>query len=96
MIKLIITKIDGYNYYLVDEENREYKINIEFYGLEDSPKEQDLIYMNEELLKEVNNNIVSFGPIEEIYGRKIESNNDKDLIYLNIKNKITYLKRFYG
>ena len=96
MTKLIITKIDGYNYYLVDEENREYKINIEFYGLEDSPKEQDLIYMNEELLKEVNNNIVSFGPIEEIYGRKIESNSDKDLIYLSIKNKITYLKRFYG
>ena len=52
--------------------------------------------MNEELLKEVNNNIVSFGPIEEIYGRKIESNSDKYLIYLNIKNKITYLKRFYG
>ena len=52
--------------------------------------------MNEDLLKEVNNNIVSFGPIEEIYGRKIESNNDKDLIYLNTKNKITYLKRFYG
>ena len=52
--------------------------------------------MNEELLNEVNNNIVSFEPIEEIYGRKIESNNDKDLIYLNTKNKITYLKRFYG
>lgn len=43
MIKLLINKIDGYNYYLNDVNSGDsYVINIEFYG--DKPAVNDYLY----------------------------------------------------
>lgn len=96
MKKMIIKEIDGYNYILKNSKEKEYKINIEFYGIENKPKINDVIYINEKMLYEIDNKIVSFGPIDEEYGKNINSNYGEDIICLVIKNKKIYLKRFYG
>ena len=96
MIKLIIENIDGYNYTLKDNDNNIYKINIEFYDIGELPKMGDVIYINNKLLNKINNNIVSFGKLDGIYGRKIKDENDEDIIGVSIKDKVIYLKRYYG
>ena len=96
MIKLIIENIDGYNYILKDTNNKSYNINIEFYDIDVLPKVGDIIYINNKLLNKINNNIVSFGKLDGIYGRKITDENDEDIISLSIQDKIIYLKRYYG
>ena len=96
MIKLIIESIDGYNYILKDSNNESYNINIEFYDIDVLPKEGDIIYINNKLLNKINNNVVSFGKLDGIYGRKITDENDEDVIGLSIHDKVIYLKRYYG
>ena len=96
MIKLIIENIDGYNYILKDSNNKSYNINIEFYDIDVLPKVGDIIYINNKLLNKINNNVVSFGKLDGIYGRTITDENDEDVIGLSIQDKIIYLKRYYG
>ena len=96
MNKLIIENIDGYNYILKDTNNKSYNINIEFYDIDVLPKVGDIIYINNKLLNKINNNVVSFGKLDGIYGRKITDENDEDIIGLSIQDKIIYLKRYYG
>lgn len=96
MIKLIIESIDGYNYILKDSNNKSYNINIEFYDIDVLPKEGDIIYINNKLLNKINNNVVSFGKLDGIYGRKITDENDEDVIGISIHDKVIYLKRYYG
>lgn len=96
MIKMIIKDINGYSYTLKDNKEKEYKINIEFYGIENNPMINDVIYINEKLLHETENKIVSFGPLKEKYGKTITPNEDEDIICLSIENQNIFLKRFYG
>ena len=96
MIKVIITEIDGYNYTLKDNKEKSYKINIEFYGLYSNPTINDVIYINEKLLQEIENKPVSFGPLDEKYGKTINYNNNTDIICITTKEGNIYLKRFYG
>ena len=96
MNKLIIENIDGYNYILKDTNNKSYNINIEFYDIDVLPKVGDIIYINNKLLNKINNNVVSFGKLDGIYGRTITDENDEDIIGLSIQDKIIYLKRYYG
>lgn len=96
MIKLIIESIDGYNYILKDSNNKLYNINVEFYDIDVLPKVGDIIYINNKLLNKINNNVVSFGKLDGIYGRTITDENYEDVIGISIKDKIIYLKRYYG
>ena len=96
MNKLIIESIDGYNYILRESNNKSYNINIEFYDIDVLPKEGDIIYINNKLLNKINNNVVSFGKLDGIYGRKITDENDEDVIGISIHDKVIYLKRYYG
>lgn len=95
MIKLKIDKINNFTYHLKDYNNKEYKFNLEFLDIEETPQIDDLIIINKDLLKE-NKHLLSFGPLDSKYGRKIESNKDKDIIILIINNKEIPLKRLYG
>lgn len=95
MKKLIIDNINNYDYYLKDEYEKLYKLNIEFYDLVDDIKIGDYIYMNEELFEE-KNTLYSFGPLTGECGRKITSSTDKDIIVLISNDKEIYLKRYYG
>ena len=96
MIRLVIKRVLGYNYLLVDNEDKEYNVNIEFYGIDENPMQGDIIFLNEDLLNDINNNMVSFGPLGEKYGKDISSSSDKDVVYLSCKYGAVYLKRFYG
>jgi len=99
MEKLKIDKIENNFYHLVDKNNKEYELNLTFYDLEEEPMVGDYIYFNKELL---NPNYIEysttyfFGPLEEQYGREIQTKNDIDLIKVKIKDKTIYLKRFFG
>ena len=94
MKKFIIDKIDGYNYYLHDEDEKTYVLNIEFYDINTNIKEGDYFYINDDKL--VNSRVLSFGPIPGIFGKNITSSDDKDLLVLVSNNKKLYLKRYYG
>lgn len=96
MKELKIEKIEGFVYYLKDKNDKEYKLNLEFYDLEVKPQVNDWILIYEELLEEEKNSLLSFGALESSYGRKIESSKDKDLLILFTNNQRFYLKRLYG
>ena len=92
MKKLIIKNIDGFNY-LLEDNGKLYNINIEFYDIQEKPKINDYIFINEELLKE---KILNFGPLNCKYGKSLDNIKEKEIIVLNINNKNIYLKRYYG
>ena len=96
MVRLIIKSTLNYNYILVDNNDREYNVNIEFYGLQELPVVGDYLYVDETMLNEINNNVVSFGPIDEKYGKDVISIDDSEVICLVHGNNSVYLKRFYG
>ena len=85
MIGLIIKNIDGYIYTLIDKDNKEYKLNIEFYKI--IPSVNDIIYVPEKIIKE--KNIYTYGPVER------QSVSD-DLIKLIHDNEEILLQRYYG
>lgn len=92
MIELVIDKIDGYNYYLNDGD-KEYMINIEFYDIDKMPRVNDKIYMNRELLNE---KMLNIGALNGVYGREIKDKNDKDIVVLKIDEEMIYFKKYYG
>ena len=93
MQKLVINKIDNYNYELQDKDDNIYNINMEFYDLEKTVQVGDVLYMDEDLLKE---KILNFGSLNNECGKVITDSSDKDIIVLVINNEKNYLKRIYG
>lgn len=85
MKKVTVIEINGYIYTLEDEDNKRYKINIEFYDTKIDIG--DIIYLNEKVLKETN--LYAYGPINE--RAKID-----DLIKIVKNDKNIYLQRYYG
>jgi hypothetical protein len=95
MNKLTILEINNnYAYILKDEKNNKYSLNLEFMNLEKEISVNDLIYMSDELIKEAIP--CTFGPLGAIYGKKIESEMDKNIVILEINNEKIYLQRYYG
>ena len=92
MKKLIVKDIKNFTYILNDE-NHDYKFNFEFYDVDIS--NDDIIYMHDSLLINTNE-LLAFGPINGVYGRNIENENDPDLLIVKKNNKLIYLKRYYG
>ncbi len=93
MRKLIINKIDNYNYELQDKDDNIYNINIEFYDLNKKIHVGDVLYMDEELLKE---KMLNFGSLDNECGKVITDSSDKDIVVLVINDEKNYLKRIYG
>ena len=93
MEKLVIKKIDHYNYLLQDEKQKSYMINIEFYDINTIIEVNDILYMDEKLLKE---KMLNIGLFNDTCGRNIENSEDKDIVILQIKQNRFYLKRIYG
>ncbi len=95
MIKLVIKKIDGNNYFLNDEDDNEYRFHIQFYDLDKEVQIGDRLFVNKRLL-ESPTYLFSFGPLVSDYGRKVLSIEDPDLVALVIGDEKIYLKRYYG
>lgn len=93
MKKLVIKDIDHYNYTLQDGRENNHIINIEFYNLNTTIAIDDILYMDESLLKE---NMLSIGLLNDLCGKDIKNSENKDIIVLQTKGKRFYLKRIYG
>ena len=88
MKKTIIKKIDNYDYTLIDNDNIEHIINIEFYS-NYKPQINDIIYFDDTILTE--RNLYAF---DEVYDTK---NIDiKDIIKVVHQDKEYYFQRRYG
>ena len=98
-MNLKITNIKDNLYTLLCENGNTYEFKLKFFGLKNNPEIGDCIKMNENLLdkkfKEYSKSYM-FGPLDEPYGRKVESYNDIEVIELLIKSKKFFLKRFFG
>ena len=88
MKKVIIKEINNYDYTLVDNDNKVYVKNIEFYS-EYKPCIGDTIYLDESILNTVN--IYSF---DEIYDTK--KVRKEDIIKVISKDKEYYFQRSFG
>lgn len=94
MKKLLINKIDNYVYYLLDENNVEYKLQLEFYDINNLPKVGDYLYVNEKLLNE--QILLSFGLINNQDGKDANLLKEEEiLVWVGNCDKI-YFKRYYG
>jgi len=100
MIKLQIVSINNYEYELRDNKNNTYKLSIEFYDLNQSPRINDHIFMSKELLDKnyvEYDNFYRFGKINSEYGRELNPNQDNiDVIGIKVGEEIIYLQRYYG
>jgi len=87
MKKLYIKNINGYNYTLTDN-NKEYNLNIEFYNLLDKLAINDIVYMNNNILK------------DKVLNFEVLNNNElivlKEIIVIEHNDNKIYLKRIYG
>lgn len=93
MKKLMVTKLDKYNYSLSNTE-KNYTLNIEFYGISNT-EDIETIFMNHNLLNV--NYPLSFGLLDDKSGKVIKSKDDEDLIIVVMKDgKKHCLKRLYG
>lgn len=90
MIKLYVKNIDDYNYYLNDDKNNNYLLNIELYNTIEKIEISDIIYIDGNLL---NINIpLSF----ELLNNTNTKVDKKEIMIIKKNNKILYLKRIYG
>ena len=88
MKKLIIKEINNYDYILIDECNKKYVINIEFYSIY-KPQINDILYVDDCVVKEVN-----LYAYDEVYDT---TNVDiKDIIKVVNNDKEYYFQRRYG
>lgn len=88
MKKAKLIKINEYDYVFSDEKDRQYTINIEFYG-SNLPKIGDVIYFPDKILDE--KNIYAYGELKE--DKNLEAD---DLIKVVSGEKQYYLQRYYG
>ena len=88
MHKLIIQKVDNYDYILIDEKEEKIQLNIEFYS-KYKPQVNDVIYVDDCVLKEIN--LYTF---TEVY--EVEDLDIKDIIKVISRDKEYYFQRIYG
>lgn len=91
MIKLRVTNIEEYNYVL-KHNNKEYKVHLTFLG-DKIPKVNDLIYVDEFLIKEVN--LYTYGPLNGKYA-KMQDVDDLEIMKVISLHEEYYLQRYYG
>ena len=88
MKKVTITKIDKYNYTLVDENNKLYIKNIEFYS-NYKPVVGDVIYLDDSVLNE--ENLYAYDEIYDKTNYQLE-----DMIKIIHNDQEYYFQRKYG
>lgn len=102
MVKLIVKGVSGKKFQLVNAETKEeYEVEFTFYGFEqEKAVTGSLIMMHKELLDpdyvEYATEYI-FGPLDEPYGRRIDSVEHKDYLAIKLPSGEVYkLKRFFG
>ncbi len=88
MKKLIVEKIDNYDYTLTDANEKRYILNIEFYS-KYKPQINDILYVDDSIVEEIN--LYAF---DEIYDTSnVEM---KDIIKVVNDQNNYYFQRRYG
>lgn len=88
MIKTIVKSINNYDYTLVDNQNNEYVINIEFYS-NYKPQLNDIIYFDNIIINKTN--LYAFDEVYDTMNIDI-----KDIIKVVHEDKEYYFQRRYG
>ena len=96
MIRLKITKKDGYVYELEDEKQKQYELRLDFIDIDVDVQENDTIEMEKELFHVGKNTTLVFGKMNSPYGREKVAVGDIDVIILQKEKKDILLKRLYG
>ena len=100
MENLKVVKIERDKYTLKNIKTKaEYNFSITFFGLKQDVAVGDVIAIHKELLDPTYVEYSTqyyFGPLNEVYGRKVTSKDDIDFIAIKTKNDIIKLKRFFG
>ena len=91
MIKLLIKSIEPYAY-ILSNGNNDYRLHLEFLGLEKKPTVGDYLYLPENIVNELNN--YTFGLIGGIYAKKKDIKDD--IIKVVGNDYEYYLQRYYG
>lgn len=91
MIKLLIKSVEPYAY-ILSSEDKEYRLHLEFLGLEKKPTVGDYLYLPENIINEPNN--YTFGLIGGIYAKKKDIKDD--IIKVVGNDYEYYLQRYYG
>ena len=100
MKKFQIINKNNDSYILIDKNKKEYSITLELHDTNINPTINDSIYASKKLFDKNNEQNITyyvFGAINSIYGRKIENENDDDILIIESQNKEkVVLKRLYG
>ena len=88
MKKVIVKRIENYNYTMVDTNNNVYIKNIEFYS-KYKPVVDDVIYFDDKILNE--DNLYAFDEIHDQIHVEME-----DMIKIVHDDKEYYFQRIYG
>lgn len=98
MKKLMVYKVDGNNYTLIDENENQYQLCLKFFDLEKQPNVGSVILMHESLLDPnyiEYDTLYYFGALDKPYGRNVKKG-DVDFISIKTDDIVTNLKRFFG
>ena len=100
MIELTIKSIrNKYTYTLKDNKDNIYEFNLDFFGIDEFPKENDKISISAELLNprySGYSSFYTFGSLKDKSGKEQSLLNEIDKIKVFINNKEILLKRLYG
>ena len=91
MIKLSIKSIEPYAY-ILENDQKEYRMHLNFKGIEKQPKVGDYLYMPDNLVVELGD--YTFGLIGGVYAKKKDIKDD--IIKIVGQDYEYYLQRYYG
>ena len=90
---LVIEKNDD-RYILIDEYNNKYDLNIHIMDIDYEIMVGDTLYIDGGMIRD--ERVFTFGKLDSEYGRKIDNNNDKEVVVFKQKDNKYYMKRYYG
>ena len=99
MVKLEIVNVEGYLYVLEDTNGNKYRMNLDFWDIEEKPQIGDYMQISAQLLNPKYAGYSSnytFGDLKSIYGKKNIEIDDIDVIVIEKNKKEIFLKRLYG
>lgn len=96
--KLTIKNINDFIYELENESHNKIKLKIQFFDYK--PEIGDKIYILDSFLKDIKDNLISFGNLDNKTGKNLKEIEKKEIlketIILKKNNEKIYLKRLYG
>ena len=90
---LVIEKNDD-RYILIDEYNNKYDLNIHIMDIDYEIMAGDTLYIDGGMIRD--ERVFTCGKLDSEYGRKIDNNNEKEVVVFKQKDNKYYMKRFYG